>query len=253
METFKQVMGFSLLFAAVWLYGVLLKQISSDSAFWFLVFLAAVGMGLWAIDRFGGLVYGTARRYGVRVVVIGALGLFAAAGVRFEPAAAQQNTVAVDEPVVKDGRINWVGFDTGRVQLAQRRGRPVFVDYTADWCVNCKTLEKTVLETDPVRAALTETGVLPMKADWTNEDETIGSWLEKLGRSGIPAYAIYMPDGSVDLLPEVITADLVIERLKKAAGAYPAEQFLSIQKACLAEAAPAPSGAAGALSQRESL
>ena len=58
----------------------------------------------------------------------------------------------------------------------------MFVDYTAEWCANCKTNERVSLETDKVRSALADARFLPMKADWTNEDETIGEWLKQLGR-----------------------------------------------------------------------
>ena len=93
---------------------------------------------------------------------------------------------------------------------------------TADWCASCKTNEKVFLETDLVRGALTKTNILPMKVDMTNEDEVQDAWLKKLGRNGIPAYVIWMPDGTRDLLPEVITAEMVNERLEAAAKRFPA-------------------------------
>jgi len=236
MVTFKQLMGFTLLGAAVWMFGVLLKQVNSDSAFWFLGFLLLVGLGAWAIDRFGGLEHDAGRRWAVKGLVVA---LLAAAGVyafRFQPAAAIAATRSVDLHVaVLDGKINWVSFSPEVVAIHQRRKQPVFVDYTAEWCVNCKANEKAVLETETVRAALEETRILPVKADWTNEDELIGGELKKLGRSGIPAYAIYLPDGSFDLLPEVITESMVVERLRAAAARFPADQYLSVEQACLAQ------------------
>jgi thiol:disulfide interchange protein len=250
METFKQVMGFSLLFAATALYWVLLKQISADSAGLFLAFIAATGMGLWAIDRFGGLMYGTARRYGVRFAVIGLLVFTATTSLRFDAAANTHNAVAHTEPVVKDGKINWTGFSPSRVELARKRGRPVFVDYTADWCANCKTMEKTVLETDAIRSALTKTNVLPVKADWTNEGDEIFAWLQKVGRSSIPTHVIYYPDGTYDLLPELYGADTLVEKLEKASAKHPSDGFLSIEAACVADASPViPADDANVVSQ----
>ena len=240
METFKHLMGFTLLGAAVWLFGVLMNQVTADSANWFLAWLLAMGIGTWVIDRFGGLQFTSARRYGVRIAV---LGLLVASGTQMlsftkpSKAMAGASSCGVDPVLMeKDGKtaINWADFTPDRVQLAHDRQRPVFVDYTADWCVNCKTNEKVVLETDEVREALEGTQVLPVKADWTNEDELIGSWLNKLGRSAIPAYAIYMPDGTIDLLPEAITKSMVIEALEKAAEKYPKGDFTELKPVCVA-------------------
>ena len=137
-------------------------------------------------------------------------------------------------PVIKDDKINWADFSPFRVALENKRKRPVFVDYTADWCLNCKTNEKLFIETPEVRAAFDSMDILPMMADWTNEDETITEWLEKLGRTGIPVYAIYYPDGEVDLLPEVITQQMVLDRLTEASKKYPASAYLSLEEACTA-------------------
>mgnify|MGYP001483166429 FL=1 len=108
------------------------------------------------------------------------------------------------------------------------------MDYTADWCLNCKTNEKAFIETEAVRAALVETDILPMVADWTNEDEDITKWLERLGRSGIPAYVVYYPDGAYDLLPEVITEKMILDMLARANTKFPTANYLSMEEACAA-------------------
>jgi thiol:disulfide interchange protein DsbD len=234
MEKFKELMGFSLLAAAAWLFGdVLLSQVTPGTGFGFLMWLWLVSVGVWTVDRFAGLQYGATRRYGVRVGVILVLALSAHQFVQFE-ALASGPTVATDagaEPPVVDGAINWASFSPERVASANERGRPVFMDYTAEWCLNCKANERIVLETDTVRDALMETSILPMKADWTNVDATVTEWLQRLGRSAIPVYAIYLPDGSYDLLPDVITPPLVAERLRAAAERYPVSEFREITSA----------------------
>ena len=70
-----------------------------------------------------------------------------------------------------------------------------------------------------------------MKADLTNDNEVIWEWLAKLGRSAIPAYVVYMPDVSIDLLPEV-TKDMVLKSLSKAAEKYPRDAYTSMAAAC---------------------
>ena len=152
--------------------------------------------------------------------------------VDFDARAAKQARKGVPRVLTEEGNINWAGFSPQRVQLEGKRGRPVFMDYTADWCTNCKANEKIILETEPIQTALKDLDILPMKADLTNDNEVIWEWLAKLGRSAIPAYVVYMPDGSIDLLPEVITKDMVLKSLSAAAEKYPRDAYTSMAAAC---------------------
>lgn len=227
METVKQVMGFSLLGTAIWLFRTLQIQVTPESANWFLFFLLALAVALWAGHRFGGLDQTPARRWAVR-----ALGVAFVAGsfhtmVSFDrPAAAAVASAGQGiEPAVVDGHIAWAAFDLKRVARERARNRPVFMDFTAEWCASCKTNEKAFLETDLVRNTLQRTGILPMKADMTNENEEMSELMEKLGRTGIPIYVIWYPDGTHDLLPVAITAEMVAAHLEEAARRFPAAKF----------------------------
>lgn len=229
METAKQLMGFTLLGTVIWLYSVLLRQVTPEAATFYLGFLLALAVALWSTGRFGGIVESTGRRVLVHVLAIAVVGLAWSRLVHFEKPALAATGITKDaslvpatEPVVAAGKIAWTAFDPKRIDAEHARKRPVFMDYTADWCASCKTNEKVFLETDLVRSALTRTNILPMKVDMTNEDEVQEAWLKKLGRTGIPAYVILMPDGTRDLLPEVITAEMVNERLDAAAKRFPA-------------------------------
>jgi thiol:disulfide interchange protein DsbD len=210
----KQLMGFSLMAAAVWLFGAFANQVTADSAAGLLAFLLILAVALWALGHFGGLQHGALRRNIVRASALGLTLLGAAGLLRFDKRTAE--VVAVSTEVVVDGRINWVPFDPARVQRSLREGRAVFLDYTADWCAACKTNEKLFLDTAAVRDKLVEANILPMKVDMTNENTEMDAWLEKLGRSGIPAYAVYLPGDEVELLPMVITTEIVVEHLDKA-------------------------------------
>ena len=229
METFKSLMGFSLLAAAVWMFRTLQAQLSAAAASDFLAFLLVLSVALWATHQFGGVLYGNARRWTVRALAAGLTLGGGALFLHFEPppAAAAAATVAsasATDEVVRNGKIAWTPFDPQRVATETKSGRPVFMDFTADWCANCKTNEKLFLETEAVRQALVRTRILPMKVDMTNENEVMDEWLAKLGRSGIPAYVIWLPDGTYDLLPEAITAEMVVERLTRAAQRFPQEK-----------------------------
>lgn len=235
METVKQLMGFSLLGTAIWLFRTFQKQVTPESANWFLFFLLALGMVLWAGHRFGGIDRSTARQWTVRALGVIAIAVAYKTMVTYEKpaalAAAPVNepskggkTASVD-PVVVDGHIAWTPYDKARLDHENKRNRPVFMDFTAEWCASCKANEKAFLETDTVRGSLQKTGILPMKADMTNENTELDALLEKLGRNGIPVYVIFFPDGTYDLLPVTITAEMVAGRLEEAAKKYPADKY----------------------------
>ena len=233
MNTFKKLMGFSLLGAAVWLYGVLSEQLSAASATMVLGGLVLVGFASWIYSLLAPMTAALPRRLGAIAVSGLLVGAWFTTMVDFDAcAAASAPTDASSGVLTEDGKINWASFSTQRVELEGKRGRPVFMDYTADWCTNCKANEKLILETEPIQAALEELDILPMKADLTNDNEVIWEWLAKLGRSAIPAYVVYMPDGSFDLLPEVITKDMVLKSLSSASEKYPRDSYTSMAAAC---------------------
>ena len=216
MNVFKKIMGFTLLATAVWLFGAFQAQVTPSSANMMLAFLLLLAIVLWVMQDFGNITHRPARRWGVRLAGFATLGLFWGGAVDFErPAARTPMMAAVEGHLpVKDGHINWLDFAPPEVAKAHERKQPVLVDYTADWCASCKTLEKVAIETDGVRGALNTTGVLPMRADWTNENETIEQWLAKVGRNAIPTVVIYKPDGSYHLMPEVFTESQLVEALE---------------------------------------
>ncbi|HEU4538963.1 MAG TPA: thioredoxin family protein, partial [Polyangiaceae bacterium] len=229
MESFKTIMGFTLLATTVWLFDVLKRLISPEGSSWFLGFLVLLAACFWGVQHFGGLAASTGRRRVVRGLALALVTVGAVRMVRLErgPIAPQVAVLAADDdgaPVV-DGRIRWTPFDATRLRRALDRGRPVFVDFTADWCASCKTNEAVFLESDPVRRALERTQILPMKADLTEENDELWSRVTKLGRNGLPVYVVYYPDGSHDLLPVAITADTVVRSLDGAGQKFPPTRY----------------------------
>jgi thiol:disulfide interchange protein DsbD len=103
-----------------------------------------------------------------------------------------------------------------RLAHALAQNKIVFVDFTADWCVNCKVNERLVLDSAPVQDAFRQRGVILLKADWTSGDEGITALLRKFGRAGVPCYVVYPPGGQPIVLPEVITRDIVLHALDQA-------------------------------------
>ena len=96
-------------------------------------------------------------------------------------------------------------------RLAALRGQnePVFVYFTADWCLTCKVNERAVLDQDEVAEAFRARGVRVLVGDWTRGDEAIGRFLARHGRSGVPLYLYYAPGREAEILPQILTVGRV--------------------------------------------
>ena len=94
----------------------------------------------------------------------------------------------------------------------------MFVDVTADWCFTCKANERLILYTTEVIAAFERHQVVPMQADWTNQNEEIAQFLADYGRYSIPFYMLYRPGADPHLFPELLTKRDVLRVLDESAG-----------------------------------
>ncbi len=111
----------------------------------------------------------------------------------------------------------WQPFSPELVANYRAQGKPVFVDFTASWCLSCQVNERIVLDRAEVQHALKSSGVELVRADWTRHSQTIADALASLGRDGVPTYAIYPanPNLPPQVLPEVLTPGIVINALNK--------------------------------------
>ncbi|MBT8432846.1 MAG: thioredoxin family protein, partial [Altererythrobacter sp.] len=103
------------------------------------------------------------------------------------------------------------------IALAEARasGQPVFVWFTADWCVTCKVNESVAIEREATKAAFEEAGVVAIVGDWTRRDAEISMFLNKQGAAGVPLYLWYEPGQEAEQLPQVLTPDMLIQRAKR--------------------------------------
>jgi thiol:disulfide interchange protein len=108
------------------------------------------------------------------------------------------------------GKLKSEPFSEARLAALQQEQKPVFVYFTADWCVTCKVNEKGALERKVVADAFAKRQVAVLVGDWTRGDAAIGRFLEKHGRSGVPLYLYYAPGKPVEVLPQVLTPSRLV-------------------------------------------
>jgi thiol:disulfide interchange protein len=107
-------------------------------------------------------------------------------------------------------------WSEARVASYVAQGHPVFVYFTADWCLTCKANEAAAIDRDEVRDAFKAAGVKVLAGDWTNGDPAITRFLEGRGRAGVPFYLWYAPGREPEELPQVLTPGMLISRAQSA-------------------------------------
>ena len=218
METLKQFFAFPMFATAIWLVWVFGQQAGNGGVALLLFGLLLLGMAAWVVHRWSLPALSRSVAVFTRgLVVLMVAGAVAAglAGARYDqPASGASGEAAASTRTSADG--NWQSFSPDTVQSLREEGRPVFVDFTAAWCLTCQVNERTVLNTGAVQDAFAQKNVALVKADWTNRDPEITEALRTHGRSGVPVYVLYPGDGSgPTLLPEVLTQDIVLNALDR--------------------------------------
>jgi len=220
MVSAQQLMGFLMMATLLWLLYVLGKQLGMEGVIWTGAFLLAVGLACWLVGRFATL---TASRRTYWLTWIAAVLIVAGGYLLFLVSALDINTALAVEtsgaapPSGAEG-IQWKPFSLSALEEDLKGDRPVFLDFTAEWCLTCKVNEKTVLTSKEVVDRLHALNVLTVRADWTNRNPDITKLLSKFGRSGVPLYVIFPPgrSGNPIVLPEVITSGIVLDALERA-------------------------------------
>jgi thiol:disulfide interchange protein/DsbC/DsbD-like thiol-disulfide interchange protein len=205
----RQVLGFALLAAAVWLLGILGGAAGSQAMVATAACWLAVGFVAWlygALQHAGRLrAAGLTALVGTAVLVLGATAL------------PLDGAPDVARGTVSESSTR--AFEPAAIASELEQGKPVFVYFTADWCLTCKVNEKAVLDTPEVQDELSRLGFTVFRGDWTRRDERIRSELARFGRAAVPLYLVYDPakPGEPQLLPEILSVDTFIAALRRAA------------------------------------
>jgi thiol:disulfide interchange protein len=208
----KQFMGFLLLATLLFLLYVVGAQRGLEGAIWASCFLLVISVACWMKGAF---VVPTASAVKRIVVLVLMLLLVIGSGVYFIGDKFQSSKVASADSQIRG---DWQPFNPERLQTELERGRTVFVDFTAAWCLTCKFNEASVLEAQDVREAFQRHGIVKLKADWTNGDPVITKLLQQFGRPGVPLYVLYPAKNEQPIVfPEVLTKGMVLDKLETVA------------------------------------
>jgi thiol:disulfide interchange protein DsbD len=208
MEGLRKALAFPMYGAAAWLAWVFVEEAGSGSLPYLFAaaLLLAFGFWLWGVSQRTQIAGNRAAAIGG---AIGALGL-AVVTLNLGP-----KPMAAASAVGSTGEVQ--AWTPTRPAELQAQGRPVFVDFTAAWCVTCKVNEAGALASPAVKAAFQKTGTIYLRADWTNRNAEIAHALQAQGRAGVPLYLVYSRRGGAPaILPQVLTEGDLLKALEAA-------------------------------------
>ena len=217
MERLKGLLAFPMYGTALWLVWVFARQAGAEALALFFVSGLMLAFGLWLAG------INQARRAEGGTAVVSAVAAFLAlfftlcfAGLAASRAEAP--TMAPDSSPLAAAP-----WSAEAVRAAQAQGRPVLINFTADWCVTCKINERAALSSPRVAEALQRSNAVYLVGDWTRRDDAITRELERHGRSGVPLYLLYPATGGEPrILPQLLTEGVVTEALQTPRAPNPA-------------------------------
>lgn len=220
MLRFKQALAFPMFASVVWLVWVLAQQTGPDGVAVALGALLAIGLAIWLLGTAqlsNGNDGGAWPRIGpglAALIVLATIGLstwsLPGLGSVDRPSSAARGGAAGDGD---RSSAAWEPFSQTRLDALRAEGKPVFVNFTAAWCITCLVNERTALSQDRVLSAFQAQGVTYLKGDWTHQNPEITRFLGQHGRSGVPLYLFFGASKGTPaaVLPQVLTADVVLD------------------------------------------
>lgn len=212
MDVLKQAVSVPIFATVIWLAWVLAQAygaalLAALLAIFLLLAIAGWFLGRWPAQRWAAIVASL-------LVLTVVAACIAAPRELAEAPATPLAQLSSEGPAARSASGAWQPWSADAVQHALAAGQPVFVDFTAGWCLSCQVNERVALDKPDVMRAFGEKDVALFKADWTREDPAITQELNTLGRSGVPVYTLYAPGQTTPtLLPQVLTPSIVLDAI----------------------------------------
>jgi thiol:disulfide interchange protein len=222
MAHFKTAMAFPMFATVVWLVWVLGQQVGIDGAAALLALLVTLAFALWLWRAFGAQRWRGGVARSVALLLVLAVASWSWPLLQADAATHTADAAATPEPSTVASANVWQPWSAEGFARVRAEGKPVFVDFTAAWCVTCQLNKRVTLSDSALAAAFRERQVVLMRADWTRRDPAVTDALRALGRSGVPVYALYGPGaGQAQLLSEILTVSEIRDAMARwpAAGA----------------------------------
>ena len=195
-ERLKQALAFPMFASAIWMTWVLAEQTGPSGVLALLSMAAALSFAVFVM------------RWGQGWRVAGACVVLVTMPFAWRPLFGLETRQAVEEEA----------WSPARVEALRAEGRPIFVNFTAAWCVTCKLNEATTLGQQSVQRAFARTDTAYLVADWTNRDDEIARALADHGRAGVPLYLVYPAGGGEPrVLPQILSSEIVVDALEQGA------------------------------------
>ncbi|MGV6801028.1 MAG: protein-disulfide reductase DsbD family protein [bacterium] len=199
MEIFKQLMSFALFATVIWLLWTVTLQTGSDGLVRVLIGLLLIGFAAW--------IFGKTQNTGPRLIgiLLAGISIFLAGLAIHDLKPSMHQTTRYTNT-----ELETVAYSAERLQQLRSQNIPVFIDFTAAWCITCQVNKTTVLNRPKVEKLFTDKGVVLMVADWTNRDPDITKALQAQGRSGVPLYLFYAPGAEKPvILPQMLSIKII--------------------------------------------
>ncbi len=206
MVTFKKVLSFPLFATVAWLIWVFAQQAGHAALLQILIALVLLSLVAYLYGETLQLKRGGTKSRQISTVSL-VIALITAIYFLFQASL----TSTQNEKVV------WEPYSKTRLELLRSQGQPVFIDFTAAWCITCQVNEKMAINRSAVMEKFKEKNVILMRGDWTNENAEITEALASYGRSGVPVYVFYgkTPHGEPRILPQILTPQIILNELEK--------------------------------------
>ena len=192
LQIFQSFMGYAMLASTVWIFSILLSQLGADTAIKILLIVIAI------IFLLNQLVHIRDTKLWKYVVVAGIISITAFGYIQTIPSTSEQ--------------IRWETYEPSMFDEAKKRNKKIFLNFTADWCLNCKYNE-TIFGDEQIIEIFKKNEIVAIKCDWTKRDEKITSLLRRYNSISVPLYVL-ITDRNAQILPNILTKKDLIEAIE---------------------------------------